>query len=148
MSPLAPKTTMAQGSAGGTCRRCGDPTVCAFDKVPIGLWSRMALARGVLCRRTGLLFCRSRFGIDGLAALDVAAEAETHRRQHLFCEVMLLPRTESGVKSRGQHVRRHRLLDRGLDGPAAFAGVLDVTGEFIQLRILYQRGSAEIEQPG
>ena len=106
-----------------------------------------ALLCGVLCRRMALRFFRLRFRIDELVTLDVAAEAETHRREHLFSEVVLPPRTESGVKRGRQHVRRDRLLDRGLDGPAALAGILDVAGE-LQLRILHQCGGAEIQQPG
>ena len=88
------------------------------------------------------------FGIGGLLTLDVPAEAEAHGRENLFAERVLLPRAEAGVERRGQHVRRDRFLDRGLDGPAALAGILDVAGEFLQLRILRQRGGAEIEQPG
>src|SRR6185312_1413386 len=99
----------------------------------------MALLCGVLCRRMTLRFFRLRFRIDGLVTLDVAAEAETHRREHLLSEVVLLPRAESGVKGGGQHVRRDRLLDRGLDGPTTLAGILDVARELIQLRILHQR---------
>ena len=108
----------------------------------------MALLSGVLCRRMTLRLFRVRFGVNGLATLDVAAEAEPHRRKHLFSEVVLLPRAESGVKRGGQHVRRDGLLDRGLDGPTALAGILDVAGEIRQLRILRQRGGAEIEKPG
>src|SRR6185437_13270892 len=107
----------------------------------------MALLRGVLCRRMALRFFRLPFRINRLATLDVAAKAEPHRRQHLFCEVVLLARTEAGVKRGGQHICRDRLLDRGLNGPATLAGILDVAGELIQLRILHQSGGAEIEQP-
>src|SRR5579864_2807746 len=105
----------------------------------------MALLRGVPCRRAALRSCRLWFGVDGLAALDVPAEAGAHGREHLFSEGVLLPRAESGVECRGEHVRRDRFLDRGLDGPATLAGILDEAGEIFQLRILRQRGGAEIE---
>src|SRR6185312_12372559 len=99
----------------------------------------MALLRGVLCRRMILRLLRLRFRINRLATLDVAAEAEPHRRKHLFSEVVLLARTEAGIERRGEYIRRDRLLDRGLDGPATLAGILDITGEFLQLRILRYR---------
>src|SRR5579864_3261257 len=108
----------------------------------------MGLPGGALGRRMNLRFFRLRFGVNGLITLDMPAEAETHRREHLFSEVMLLPRAESGVQRCGEYVCRNRLLDRGLDGPATFAGILDITGESLQLRILRQRRGAQIEQPG
>ena len=80
--------------------------------------------------------------------LDVPAEAEAHGREHLFAEGMFLPRAETGVERRGDHIRRNRFLDRGLDRPAALARILDEAGKILQLRILRQRGGAEIEQPG
>ena len=55
----------------------------------------------------------------------------------------------SGCNSAGgEHVGRDRFLDRRLDGPAAFAGILHEAGELLQLRIFRQRSGAEIEQPG
>src|SRR5579864_949566 len=108
----------------------------------------MALLCGVPCRRMALRPCRLWLGIDWFAALDMPAEAEAHRREHLFREGVLLPRAESGVERRGEHIRRDRFLDRGFDRPAPLAGILDEAGEVLQLRILCQRGGAEIEQPG
>src|SRR6185437_12440778 len=108
----------------------------------------MALLRGVPCRRADLRPCRPWLGVDGLAALDVPAKAEAHGREHLFPEGVLLPRAEAGIERCGEHVRRDRFLDRGLDRPATFARILDEAGEILQLRILRQRGGAEIEQPG
>src|ERR1019366_6635008 len=78
----------------------------------------------------------------------MSAEAESHGREHLFAEGMLLPRAEAGVQRRGKYVGRDRFFDRGLDGPAALAGILDKTGEILQLRVLRERGGTEIEQPG
>ena len=76
------------------------------------------------------------------------AEAEAHGREHLFAEGVLLPRAETGVERRGEHIGRDRFLDRGLDRPAALAGILDEAREILQLRILGQRCGAKIEQPG
>ena len=78
----------------------------------------------------------------------MSAEAQAHGREHLFAEGVLLPRAEAGVERRREHVGRDRFLDRGLDGPATLARILDEAGEILQLRILRQRGGAEIEQPG
>src|SRR5262247_2355178 len=57
-------------------------------------------------------------------------------------------RTETGKQRRREHIRGNRLLDCSFDRPAPLAGILHVTGEFIQLRILRQRGSTKIKQPG
>ena len=69
-----------------------------------------------------------------LRRLHVAAELLAHRRQHLLGEGVVLARAEAGVERRGQHLGRHRLLDRRLDRPAALAGILDVAGEARQRR--------------
>src|SRR3984893_2066266 len=106
----------------------------------------MALLFGVPRRRVTLRLRRLWFGVNGLVTLDVAAEAEAHGRQHPFPEGVLLPRAEPCIERRGEHVRRDRLLDRGLDGPATLAGILDEAGEILQLRILCQRGGAEMEE--
>src|ERR1700730_18221968 len=108
----------------------------------------MALLFGVPRRRVTLRLRRLWFGVNGLITLDVPAEAEAHGRQHPFPECVLLPRAEPCIERRGEHVRRNRFLDRGLDGPATLAGILDEAGETLQLWILRQRGGAEIEQPG
>src|SRR5664280_3892286 len=100
----------------------------------------MTLLRGVPCCRVTLRFFRLWFGVDRLLTLDMSAESEAHRRKHLFTESVLLPRAETGVESTGEHIYRDRLLDRGLDRPATLTGILDETGELLQLRILRQRG--------
>ncbi len=63
-------------------------------------------------------------GSGGLR-LDMSAEPEAHRREHLVAERMLLPRSETGKERRRDHMRRHRFLDRGLDRPAPLAGILN-----------------------
>src|SRR5689334_19031436 len=57
--------------------------------------------------------------------LVVAAEGVAHGGQQLVGEVGLAARAETFVEGAGQHRGRHRLVDGGLDGPAAFAGVGD-----------------------
>ena len=55
----------------------------------------------------------------------VAAETVAHRGQNLLREGMVPARAESGEQGRRQHLGRHGLVDRRVDGPAAFAGILD-----------------------
>src|SRR5665213_2640638 len=107
----------------------------------------MTLLRGVLCRRVALRLCWLRFRVNGLVTLDVPAKAKAHSREHFFSESMFLSRAKSGVERQGEYVRWHRFLDRGFDGPAALAGILNKAGEILQLRILRQRRGAKIEQP-
>ena len=57
--------------------------------------------------------------------LDMAAELVAHGGQQLVGEAFLFARAEAGVERGRQHIGRHRLLDGGVDGPAAFAGILD-----------------------
>src|SRR5580693_3677720 len=105
----------------------------------------MALLFGVPCRRGTLRLCRLWLGVNGLVTLDVPTEAEAHGRQHPFPEGVLLPRAEPCIERSGEHVRRDRFLDRGLDGPATLAGILDEAGEILQLRRLRQRGGSAAE---
>src|SRR5262245_54122153 len=55
-----------------------------------------------------------------LAGLEVPAETLAHGGEHLLGEGIALARPETGVEGRAQHLRRHRLLDRRLHGPAPF----------------------------
>ena len=72
------------------------------------------------------------------------AEAEAHRRQHLLGEGVLLARAEAHEQRGREHVGRHRLLDRRLDGPAALARVLDDAREVLERRILRHRASERL----
>ena len=92
--------------------------------------------------RSGLRRC------SALAGLDMAAEAEAHRGQQLLAERVVLARAEAGEQRGGQHVGRHRFLDRRLDGPAALAGIRDMAGEIREVGLLGQRDRGEVEQPG
>src|SRR5882757_6265096 len=75
-----------------------------------------------------------------LLRLPVAAETGTHRRENLFGKGVLLARPESREQGCGEHLGRHRLVDGGVDGPAAFAGVFDKTGIGIERVIFRERG--------
>src|SRR5580692_4055813 len=76
------------------------------------------------------------------------AETLAHRGQYFLRESMIAARTKACVERRREHIRRHRLVDRGHDGPAAFAGVFDEALEAVEFRILRQRARRQIEQPG
>src|SRR5262245_48443771 len=102
----------------------------------------MTLSSGLPTHGTRLQVFRLWFWVIRLAPLDVAAKAEAHRGEHFICECVLLARTEAGEQRRRKHLGRDRFLDRGLDRPAALAGILNEAGEFVQLRILRQRGGA------
>src|SRR5690349_5136858 len=80
--------------------------------------------------------------------LLVAAKALAHRGENFFRKGVLLARAKTCKQRRGQNLSRHRLVDRGIHGPAAFAGVLDEARISPQRRILRQRGCREVEQPG
>src|SRR6185312_5026315 len=131
-SPVAPKMTMAQGSAGWACRRGGASATRTVDDIRDRL-SSMTLLRGLAGCRAALRLVRLRFRLDRFLAFDMSAEAEAHGREHLFAERVLLPRTESGVQRTREHVGGDGLLDRGLDGPAALTGILDKAREVFQL---------------
>ena len=77
----------------------------------------------------------------------MAAKTGAHRGEDLFGKGMFLARPKAREQSGGQHFSRYGLVDRGIDGPAAFAGILDEPGVIIQRIVLGERGGREIEQP-
>ena len=74
-------------------------------------------------------------------------KAESHRRQHLVLEDVLIARSESLEQCGGEHVRGHALVIRGLQRPASFARVRDAAAEFLERRVSGQRGRGQVEQP-
>ena len=62
-----------------------------------------------------------------------------HRREQLFGKGVVLARAEARVQRRGQHLGRHGLVDRGIHGPAAFAGILDEAGIIIERMVFRER---------
>ena len=61
-----------------------------------------------------------------LGADRVAAELVAHRGDRLHRRAVVLARGEPGEQRGRDDVHRHGVVDRGLDGPAALAGVLGV----------------------
>src|SRR5689334_1831829 len=104
---------MAQGSA-ARGRRDG-----AMVSLTLASSTRMGLSFTGRLRFRGLL--RADF-----VALDMAAEAEAHGGEQLLAEGVFLARAKAREQRRRQNLGGHGLFDGGFDGPAAFAGVLDV----------------------
>src|ERR671936_765980 len=119
--------TMAHGS--GVRRSCR-PSSSGFSWV-------VATLAGVV---SGLrLFQRA----DGMAA-----ELLAQRGGDLRGELDLVARLEPGEQRRGEHGRRHVLVDRLVDRPAALAGILDVGRDVVELRaVLLERGMEKLQQP-
>src|SRR5215208_698920 len=79
--------------------------------------------------------------------LDMPAKLIAHGREQLVGKIRLAARAEPLVERRRQDMRRHALVDRRLDRPAALAGIGHPAGELGQVRILDQRRGLQVEQP-
>src|SRR5208282_1863022 len=64
--------------------------------------------------------CFGQLGFGGF--LEMPAEFVAHRREQLVSEIRFAAGAEPLIEGRRQHMGRHTLIDRGLDGPAAFSG--------------------------
>src|SRR3954452_7815311 len=76
-----------------------------------------------------------------LVRLEMATEALAHGGDDLFRKRVLLARAEARVERRGEDIGGDGFFEGSHDGPAAFAGVLDITGVGRKLRVLRGRGS-------
>src|SRR5215472_744235 len=79
--------------------------------------------------------------------LPVAAETRAHRRENLFRESMLLARAKTRKQRGCQNFCGNCLVDRRINGPAAFAGILDMAGVAAEGRTLGERRGGQIKQP-
>ena len=61
---------------------------------------------------------------------------------------VLLARDEAGEDRRADRRDRNRVVERLFDGPPAFAGVLDVAFDVLELGVLLERLDEQLEQPG
>src|SRR5690349_11756008 len=95
--------------------------------LPARGWSRAAMERV------------SAVGLGWMGFFGVAAELVPQCRQNAVGKVGLAARAEPGVDGRAQHRRGNALVDRGLNGPAAFAGIGDAAVEVLQQRIFGKR---------
>ena len=146
------------GSGLGILNPYNIETICRRVTVPVildaGIGTASDAARAMELGCSGVLLNTAIARADrpvAMAAamrLAVAAKARAHRRQDLLGEGVLLARAETRKQRRGQDFGRHRLVDRGIDGPAAFAGILDKAGVVVERVVLGKRRGGEIEQPG
>src|SRR3974377_947310 len=79
--------------------------------------------------------------------LHMSAKFITHRGEKLVGKFRFTAGTESLVECSGQYVRGLRLVDRGLDRPAPFAGIGDAAGKFRESGVVEQGDGREIQQP-
>src|SRR6516164_3874978 len=117
--PAPTRSAPARLEIGDSFRRCTTPVA------PMGAergWHRWCV--------------EAYLGKSFLRRFDMAAEAEPHRRQYFLGEGVIAAGAEAGEQRRRQHVGGHRLLDRRLDRPAAFAGVLHFAAERCQIPVL------------
>src|SRR6267142_3639566 len=135
-SPLAPKMTMMHGPVCRTTvvRSAGDVRLSSFSR---GMGWTVSCVDNVFRVDAECLFFQ----------LDVPAKLLAHGAQKLFGKGMVLARAEARIQSRRQHIDGNRRIERGLDRPAAFAGILDLAGVFRKVRVLGQRHRCKIEQP-
>src|SRR5437899_11392534 len=85
----------------------------------------------------------SSFLSDGVSAKLVA-----QRGEKLVTEILGFAGAEAGLKGKRNHRRRDFLVDRRLNGPAAFAGVFDVAPNRPQVGLAVKRGRRQLEEPG
>src|SRR4051794_37819290 len=85
---------------------------------------------------------------SALPGLDMPAETLAHGGEHLLREGVVLARAEAGVERGREHLRRHGLLDRGHNGPAALARILDMPRKAGEAAVLGERRGREVEKPG
>ena len=87
-----------------------------------------------------------RAALLGNDRLKVSTKLITQRRKHAVGENIRAAGAEARVERRTQHRRGHRLVDCGLDGPAALARVRHAACELRQLGVVEQRPRGQIEQ--
>ena len=85
---------------------------------------------------------------NSLAVLNVAAETGTHRGENPFGEGVLFARAKAREQGGGQDLGRDRLVNGGVDGPAAFTGILHKSRIVIKRGIFRECGGRQVEQPG
>src|SRR4029077_13679367 len=134
----------AMGVPGCPDFACWTASIERVRIVLIASWSRSSLVMPLNSRF--LHPCFGQLGFGRLLAMP--AELVAHGREQLVREIRLAPGAEPLVEGRRQHMGRHAFVDRGLDGPPAFAGVGHPAREFRQAGVLDQGRRREIEQPG
>src|SRR6202035_99354 len=132
-SPPAPKMTITQGSAGRAVR-----LVCGATRVS-------AWAMNVSSSKKRYASLCSFF--LGNACFYVSAEFLAHGGEHLLRESVLLSRTEASEKRCRKHIDRDSFIDRRLNRPPPFSGVLNKSRVLRERGIFRQCHRREIKQP-
>src|SRR5262249_1725250 len=78
----------------------------------------------------------------------MSAKLLAHGGEDFFSKGVLLTRTEASVERRRENVGGHCFIDRGLNRPAALAGIGHVTLVVLELRILVEGDRRQVQQPG
>src|SRR5688572_1261133 len=146
-SPVAPKMTIAHGS--GTRSR-SNPERSGFSAGASSRRCRCTDAGGGVVAlvvpgavRALLLVANELLRLD-----RVAAELLAECGQHTCPVALLLATAEAGHEAGGNDQRRDVEIDRLLDGPTAFAGILDPATDVAQLlAVLLERAAEQLEQP-
>src|SRR5580698_6492224 len=116
-SPLAPKNTALQGLA---IRWEGKPSSSGFTSVST---------------------------IGGFRFDGVSPELIAQRGNHFGTKRFVLPRCEAREERERDRRCGNVFVDRGLNGPAAFAGIVDVAADAFQSWILAEGQHQEIQKP-
>src|SRR5579872_133710 len=77
---------------------------------------------------------KSRSPPSASSLLKVAAKFVPHGGKQLVAESSLAAGAEPLIERGRKHRRRYRLVNRGLDRPATFAGIRNLAGKIAQLR--------------
>src|SRR2546427_4197792 len=122
-SPEAPKITSAQG----------------VDASSSGAGASFGIVLVDAC--TLIAFCPRRVAdlLSQHRLDEMAAKLVPKRRDQLGSKGLLLARAEAREEGVGENGGRDVPVDRFLDRPAPFAGVLDITANSGQVRVLGQR---------
>src|SRR5688572_27361671 len=147
--PLRPRNAVAPGSSGTSAvayERKSCRKRCETYK------RRLALrgAGGSAGRRAGartLVRVHVATG-RGTGTRGVAAELVAHGGDRLHRGALVLAGEEAREERGGDRGERHRVVDRGLDGPAPPAGVLRVAGDLVEVAVVLERLDEQVEQPG
>src|SRR5580704_8519068 len=135
-SPAAPKITMTQGSP-------GRPTRCGCEVGATAVSSMGCILYQSFQRKSLNALRRLLAGYR----FHMSAELLTHGGKYLLCESMFLARTEAGEQGCRKHVNGDGFVNRRLNRPATFAGVLHKSAVFGERGIFRQSHRRQIKQP-
>src|ERR1700722_978265 len=95
-------------------------------------------------QRNGMSLCRLFLGSAGFF---LSTQFLAHGRENLLRKCVLLAGTETGEERGRKNIDRDSLINRRLDSPSPFAGVLNKSGVLGKRGIFRQGHRCKIEQP-